>query len=217
LVVAALSGCATTDSDGCPSDECRSQMAVAKARWAQEDAARNQSAAAASACAQAEANPSSADPGYVRQCHLTRWRSSQIVCSDLRVAEQLIEVTCEIPIRGGQADLTTATEMLQRRAAVAALAAGRAHMMVAGDQPPVVHFASEPDRVMTCHNRLFVIPYSVDCESTSLQPSALSVTLRRRYELLSESEAATRTSRDLPADRQPQSAREINQLYAGFP
>jgi hypothetical protein len=228
-LLSTLSGCATTDADGCATDDCRTQVAETKARWNREDQARAREAAAQRSCASADANPAAAPPGFVRQCHLTRWQQSGIACSDVRVTEQLLEVTCEVPIRGSAPDLATAAEMIQRRAATATLAAGRTHMMIASDETPIVRYASGGTAAVTCPQQIGLAPVfgpvavvglgggNSTCYATSLGASAVGVTVRRRFELLSESDAAARTTRDLPPERQPQSARQINEAYAGFP
>jgi hypothetical protein len=206
----AVTSCATADADGCETDECRIGVAQAKARWAREDAARARQAAEGNACLRAEANPAGVDPGYLSACRLKRWQGSGIVCSDSRVDEKFIEVTCEVPDRGAPPDLATASEMLQKRAAVATLAAGRAYLALAGEEAPVIRYAR---RVLFCDRTTAFQSY--DCSTTAPLPA--SATVRRRYELMNEADAAARTGPDIPAARRPQSAQQIAQAYAGLP
>jgi len=213
-LAACVSACATTDADGCPNEQCRAKLNAVKARLADEDAARAHETAVAEACARAEARPAGVDPAYVRSCHLKRWQQSGIVCIDKRIGERVIEVTCEVPVRGGPPDLATASEMIQKRAAVAALAAGHAYLVLAGEEQPVVNFANAA-RYASCE-ATGPLGLTSDCHTVSA-PIAVSATVRRHYELLTETEAAARRSPAVPAARQPQSASQVAQAYAGLP
>jgi len=210
FLVPTLASCATTDADGCDTDQCRSDFAAQRVRWAQDDATHARQAAEGEACARAEAHPAGIDPGYLGTCRLSRRQRSGIVCSDTRVDAKFIDVTCEVPDRGAPPDLVTASEMLQQRAAVAALAAGRAYLALASEEAPVFQYSR---RVMYCDRTTAFQSY--DCSMSA--PFPVSATVRRRYELLDEAEATTRTSPEIPAARRPQLARQLAQAYAGLP
>ncbi len=211
LALATLqASCATTDADGCATEQCRSDLAAQRARWAQDDAVHARQAAEGEACARAEANPAGIDPRYLDGCRLKRRQHSGILCSDTRVDAKFIEVTCEVPDRGGPPDLVTASEMLQQRAAVAALAAGRDYLALAGEETPVFRYSR---RVMYCDRTTAFQSY--DCSMSA--PFPVSATVRRRYELLDQAEAAARASPEIPAARRPQAARQLAQAFAGLP
>jgi hypothetical protein len=214
-LAASLTSCATTsDADGCPNEQCREKLAATKARLDAEDAVRARQTAAAEACARAEARPAGVDPAYVRDCRLKRWQQSGIRCTDSRVGERLIQVVCDVPTRGGPPDFATASEMSQKRAATATLAAGHTYLIMAGEDQPVVNYASV-SRSVACQSA-GPLGLREDCNVVS-SPVPVSATVRRHYELLTEADAAARKSSDVPVARQPQSARQLAQAYAGLP
>jgi hypothetical protein len=132
---------------GCFDTNARAHEYEAQVR--RQDEQREAEARAAAACRSAEADPK-ADPKYVHQCVVTRWAYSRIDCTDVRLSEKIVQVTCQLPIWPGlQPDFYTATEKAIQHAAYAALAAGKPYFIGAGADPVVGHYRNSTTPV-TC-------------------------------------------------------------------
>lgn len=134
-----VAGCYHAGADGCQTDQCRADVAAIRGREAIENSRRKAAAERFEACRRAEADPK-APPAYVHDCRAERWRLSGIYCTDNRLNDRLVQVTCELPAWSGTPDFGTGLEKSLQSAAFAALSAGRTYLILAGEDPLEGHF-----------------------------------------------------------------------------
>jgi hypothetical protein len=241
---ATASGCATGDSNGCWTEECR-----VRATNAAFERDRQQAPAPPTECEIAEANPATAAPAVVQRCRAARWQASRIACSDRRISTFTVEVTCSLPV---PADFSTSFEKSIQLAAFAALSAGRTGFVMSGDDLLQGQYedsttpvqceqknralyalasglrASQPSATTTCrpgfsgsvvcdtHEQAPLPPPAIECTGGTATSRLVSIITHTRFELLTAEEAARAENPNLPAARQPWSAGLVAQAFAGL-